>query len=115
MTDKQKLLLEHLFDSDVKGDLRKAMRKAGYSDNTPFRDVLDYIGEDIEKAVRSFIARSAAKAAFEVTDILDEPVALGNKNKIVAAKDILDRAGFNKTDKVEVIAESPLFILPPKE
>ena len=27
----------------------------------------------------------------------------------------MDRAGFVKTDKIEVKTESPLFILPPKE
>ena len=37
------------------------------------------------------------------------------KEKMAAAKDFLDRAGFVKTDKVEVKSESPLFILPPKE
>jgi len=115
MTDKQALLLEHLFDSDVRGDLRKAMTKAGYAKSTPYRDIIHSMGADIERVTREFIARSAAKAAFEVSDILDEPVAIGNKNKMVAAKDILDRAGFNKIDKVEVTAESPLFILPPKE
>ncbi len=33
---------------------------------------------------------------------------------MIAAKDVLDRGGFVKTDKVEVSAASPLFILPPK-
>jgi hypothetical protein len=34
---------------------------------------------------------------------------------MAAAKDLLDRAGFVKTDKVEVKSDSPLFILPPKD
>ena len=34
---------------------------------------------------------------------------------MAAAKVLLDRAGFVKTEKVEVKSESPLFILPPKE
>jgi hypothetical protein len=33
---------------------------------------------------------------------------------MTAAKDILDRGGFVKTDKVEVSSTSPLFILPAK-
>jgi hypothetical protein len=45
---------------------------------------------------------------------MENPTDLGNKEKMAAAKDLLDRAGFVKTDKVEVTAESPLFILPPK-
>jgi len=47
-------------------------------------------------------------------DVMQNPTDLGNKEKMAAAKDLLDRAGFVKTDKVEVKSESPLFILPPK-
>ena len=47
-------------------------------------------------------------------DVMQNPTDLGNKEKMSAAKDLLDRAGFVKTDKVEIKAESPLFILPPK-
>jgi hypothetical protein len=47
-------------------------------------------------------------------EVMHSPTDLGNKEKMVAAKDILDRSGFTKTDKVEVTAASPLFILPPK-
>ena len=46
--------------------------------------------------------------------VLENPTDLGNKEKMAAAKDFLDRAGFVKTEKVEVRSESPLFILPPK-
>ena len=38
-----------------------------------------------------------------------------NLERMIAAKDILDRGGFVKTDKVEVSAANPLFILPPKD
>jgi hypothetical protein len=34
---------------------------------------------------------------------------------MMAAKDILDRAGFTKTEKVEVKTTEPLFILPSKD
>jgi hypothetical protein len=33
---------------------------------------------------------------------------------MTAAKDLLDRTGHNKTDKMEVTSPSGLFILPPK-
>ena len=48
-------------------------------------------------------------------EVMHSPTDLGNKEKMVAAKDILDRSGFTKTDKVEVTTNSPLFILPPKK
>jgi len=47
--------------------------------------------------------------------VMQNPTDLGNKEKMSAAKDFLDRAGFVKTDKVEVKTDSPLFILPPKD
>ena len=34
---------------------------------------------------------------------------------MVAAKDLLDRTGYAKTEKMEVTAQSGLFILPPKQ
>ena len=48
-------------------------------------------------------------------NIMDDPTQLGSKERLAAAKDILDRAGFKATEKVEVKAETPLFILPPKD
>ncbi len=50
-----------------------------------------------------------------MSEVMDDPTELGNKEKMIAAKDLLDRAGFVKTDKVEVKAVSPLFILPEKD
>jgi len=47
--------------------------------------------------------------------VMESPTDLGNKEKMVAAKDILDRGGFKATDKVEVSTSNPLFILPPKD
>jgi len=47
--------------------------------------------------------------------VMQDPADLGVKEKMAAAKDLLDRAGFTKTEKVEVKSSDPLFILPAKE
>ena len=47
--------------------------------------------------------------------VLENPTDLGNKERMLAAKDVLDRSGFKATDKVEVSSTNPLFILPPKD
>ena len=47
-------------------------------------------------------------------EVMNSPTDLGNKEKMAAAKDVLDRSGFIKTEKVEVSAANPLFILPRK-
>ena len=44
-----------------------------------------------------------------------EPTELGMKDKLTAAKDLLDRVGLVKTEKLQVEASNGLMILPPKD
>jgi hypothetical protein len=47
---------------------------------------------------------------------LYDPTELGIRDKMVAAKDLLDRAGLGKVDKLDVSSSSGgVFYLPPKE
>ena len=71
--------------------------------------------KDNSKGRLSIIATKGTRAAWAMSEVMDDPTELGNKEKMIAAKDLLDRAGFVKTDKVEVKAVSPLFILPEKD
>lgn len=113
LTEKQQILLNVLFE-EAGGNLRKAMLLAGYSPNTPTADVLDSISDEIAAKTNRFIAQTATQAAYSMYEVMADPVQLGNKEKMNAAKDVLDRAGFVKTEKVEVKASEPLFILPAK-
>ena len=72
------------------------------------------LAEEIAELTKKFIASSATKAAYSMFEVMNNPTDLGNKEKMAAAKDVLDRSGFTKTEKVEVSAASPLFILPQK-
>jgi hypothetical protein len=45
---------------------------------------------------------------------MTDPTALGNKEKMAAAKDLLDRGGFKAKDEVKIESDTPLFILPAK-
>jgi hypothetical protein len=47
-------------------------------------------------------------------EVMGDPTALGNKEKMVAAKDLLDRGGFKAKDEVRIESDTPLFILPSK-
>jgi hypothetical protein len=58
---------------------------------------------------------NAPKAAYAVVGAIDDPTQLGIKEKINAAKDFLDRAGFVKTEKVVVEATNGVMILPAKD
>jgi len=113
LTEKQEAFLKVLF-SEANGDLLQAKRLAGYSENTPTSDIAQSLAEEISELTKKFISSSATKAAYSLYQVMNDPTELGNKEKMVAAKDILDRGGFVKTDKVEVTAASLLVTLPPK-
>ncbi len=58
---------------------------------------------------------NAPKAARAIVDGIMSPTELGIKEKLNAAKDLLDRAGFVKTDKVQVETNNGIMILPAKD
>mgnify|MGYP001414015870 FL=1 len=114
LTEKQRLFLDVLFDK-AQGSIVQAKKLAGYSDGTSSSEVVRSLKDEINEATREYLARVAPKAAFSMANVLDDPTELGIKEKIVAAKDLLDRTGHAKTEKMEVSSSTGLFILPPKD
>ena len=115
LTDNQKLFLEVLFD-EAGGDVVLAKKLAGYSDNTPTRVIVEALKDEIAEATRTYFARTAPKAAMAMVGALHDPTELGIRDKMAAAKDLLDRAGLGKVDKIDVGSSSGgVFILPSKE
>lgn len=113
LTEKQQKFLDVLFE-EAGGSLVKAKKLAGYADAVTSRQVAEPLAEEIAELTKKFISSSATKAAYSMFEIMNNPTDLGNKEKMAAAKDVLDRSGFVKTEKVEVSATNPLFILPQK-
>ena len=99
---------------EAKGNPVTAKKLAGYSENNPTSTITASLQEEIADLTKKFIASTATKAAYSLSQVIDNPTDLGNKEKMAAAKDVLDRSGFIKTEKVEVSAANPLFILPQK-
>lgn len=114
MTEKQLKFLEALF-GPAKGNFVRAKEMAGYAETVATSQVVDPLREEIAKRTRDFISDNGPKAVWAMMDVMDSPTDLGNKDKMVAAKDFLDRAGFKASDKVEFTGQSPLFILPEKK
>lgn len=115
LTENQQRFLEVLFD-EAGGDVLAAKKLAGYSENTPTRLIVEALKDEIADATRSYFARTAPKAAMAMTHALYDPTELGIKDKMAAAKDLLDRAGLGKVEKVDVSSSSGgIFYLPPKE
>ena len=114
LTEKQQKFLDVLFE-EAKGDPVVAKKLAGYADGVASTQIVNSLSDEIADLTKKFIAQSSTKAAYTMFSVMTEPTDLGVKEKMLAAKDILDRAGFVKTDKVEVKANEPLFILPAKD
>jgi hypothetical protein len=61
------------------------------------------------------LAMNSTKAAWSMVDVLDDPGAMGARNSIAAASQLLDRTGLIKKEQLEVKnTGGAMFILPPK-
>jgi hypothetical protein len=114
LTDQQKLFLEVLFE-EAGGSVVKAKKLAGYAPSTSTTAILKSLADEIAEHTRMYIARTAPQAAVAMMSALNDPTQLGLKEKMNAAKDMMDRAGFTKTEKIEVKTTGGVMLLPPKD
>mgnify|MGYP001281382076 FL=1 len=113
LTDNQRRFLEVLFE-EAGGDVVRAKVLAGYKENSSTTAIVESLKDEIFDATKTYMSRVGPKAAVAYASALDDPTQLGIKEKMMAAGQILDRAGLVKTEKVAVESSGGLFILPPK-
>ena len=114
-TEKQLAFLDAMAN-EAKGNIRTAMNLAGYSSTTHTKEVVVPLQDELIALANTVLATNSVKAALGLTGVLDDPTALGAKNAVTAATQILDRVGVVKKEKVEVSSDTGgLFILPPKK
>ena len=113
LTDKQKLFLSVLFD-EANGNITVAKRLAGYSDSTKNQEIITSLKDEILSATQDYMASNAPQAAVAMVSGIIDPTQLGIKEKMVAAKELLDRTGLVKTEKMQVEASGGIMVLPPK-
>ena len=115
LTEQQATFLDALFN-DCLGDINAALDKAGYK-RTSKPTVMKSLKEEIIERSETMIAAHAPKATLKMLGLLDDPTALGSKQMQDTAKEILDRAGIVKQDKINVESEGAagIFILPAKK
>ena len=115
LTEKQQKFLDVLFD-EAGGDVVQAKKLAGYGEQSSTTAIVESLKEEIGDRTRSYFARTAPKAAIAMVGALYDPTELGIRDKMSAAKDLLDRAGLGKVDRVDLSSSSGgVFILPSKE
>ena len=114
LTPKQEAFLEALL-GEARGHIRAAMNIAGYSQTNKTAEVVGPRKEEIAERPGMMLAMNAPKAAFGIVDVLDYPSAMGARNAISAAREVLDQTGLVKKEQVEVTANTGgMFTLPPK-
>ena len=94
--------------------LNTAKKIAGYAESSSVADIVKGLKDEILEATQLFMARNAPKAAMSMTGAMLDPTELGIKEKMVAAREILDRTGLVKTEKMQVEAAGGVMLMPPK-
>lgn len=120
LTEQQQRFLDLLFTAEEEGgaggDFVKAKKLAGYNPTNSTRLLVQSLKDEIEQAARDYFVQVAPKAAMKISGVMDNPAStLSPKDVLAAAKDLLDRAGLVKVDKIELGGSGGVFILPPKD
>ena len=116
LTDKQKTFLSALF-SEADGNPRKAAELAGYSP-TSYPKVVQGLKDEIIERAESVLAAHSPKAALSMANAIDDDGSIPGANiRMEAAKQILDRVGVIKSEKIDINAKVAhgIFVLPAKE
>ena len=116
LTELQQKFLNALF-GEAKGNHAKAMRLAGYSENTNPHHILQSVRQEIIERAELEMAANAPKAVMSMVGVLDDPTELGVREKLMASQQILDRVGLSKVEKINVETNKPvgLFVLSAKK
>ena len=116
LTELQQKFLNALF-GEAKGNHAKAMRLAGYSENTNPHHILQSVRQEIIERAELEMAANAPKAVMSMVGVLDDPTELGVREKLMASQQILDRVRLSKVEKINVETNKPvgLFVLPAKK
>ena len=102
-TENQVKFLDVLFD-EAGGDVATAKKLAGYAEGTSTTVVVRSLKEEILDATQQSMASA-----------LLDPTELGLRDKMSAAKELLDRTGLVKTEKLQVEASGGVMLMPPKK
>ena len=101
LTDKQELFLELLFDENISSP-QEAAKLAGYK--IPVSQIVKT--KEMSKAIlertQQFTALHAPHAIMTMIDATRNPDKKGIMNAVTAAKELLDRGGLVKKDKLEI-------------
>lgn len=116
LTEKQQAFLDLLFN-EAGGDTKLAAEMAGYNPYA-WSKVVASLREEILERAEYHLALKAAKAVNTIGNAMDrdESVTPGINTRVAAAKEVLDRVGLAKKDRLQIenTGGNAIFILPAK-
>ena len=116
LTEQQQKFIDALF-GEANGSPKRAGEIAGYSPFSYSKVVKSLKDEILERAEYS-LAFNSAKAVKGLVNALDDDGTTPGANiRLEAAKQILDRTGLVKKEKIDITGKMAhgIFILPPKD
>ena len=116
LTEKQKIFLSALF-GEANGEPRAAAEIAGYAP-TSYPKVVHGLKDQIIERAETVLAAHSPKAALSIANAIDDDGSIPGANiRMEAAKQVLDRVGIVKKEKLDINAKVAhgIFILPAKE
>jgi len=112
LTEQEEYFLNILFDR-CSGDIQYAMKEAGYPKDASAIQLSKKLSKQIRDRSKDYLTAATAKASSQLVKIFEDPSAMGAKNIISAAKEILDRGGVNNEQEIK-LPDNAIVILPPK-
>jgi len=113
LTEKQQKFLDVLFE-EARGSMVEAKKLAGYSPTQHTAGIVESLKDEILERTNMYLAQSAPRAAMAMAGALIDPTEMGIKEKMHAAKEVMDRVGIIKSEKVQIEASGGVMLLPPK-
>ena len=116
LTEQQQKFIDALF-GEANGSPKRAGEIAGYSPSS-YSKVVKSLKEEILERAEYSLAFNSAKAVKGLVNALDDDGTTPGANiRMEAAKQILDRTGLVKKEKIDITGKVAhgIFILPPKD
>ena len=106
-------------DSKKKNDSFLALKNAILDSE---KDLIEINKKDIDNAINSKLSSAMIdrltlnhERIFAMANGLDDPTELGFRDKMTAAKELLDRSGLVKTEKMQVESTGGVMLMPVKQ
>jgi phage terminase small subunit len=114
LTEKQQKFLDVLFE-EAHGNVVQAKKLAGYSETQYTGSIVASLKDEILERTNMYLAQNGPRAAMAMVGALHDPTELGIKEKMQAAKEVMDRIGIIKSEKVQIESTGGVMLLPPKK